>query len=359
MPPRGKKNADASSSVLADTGAHIAPTMAEFLEKEEMSQNALIGYARTDILDRKITFGRWNRRQENKDEVKKLVDSFMRNGVYRYLVAHAIPLVVSKDRLAEGGWISPLDENLDFQEPKSIPALRLKDDPAAEYSDEKANLADAPPISAAGGRHRSGALAQYQRMRSSMRTQYKRKVSEWKTALNSDPHNEEFKNCMDRDSRVLKVVSTDVSLKGDWLVALYDEGEWIVEKSLPHVFTIICIDATDKALSNRGAVAYHLATNERKHTYNESAEEGLVQAFTMHSSQHKDWRTIDLVDGATKTTSKHGVEVKQIALLKQDYFWRLCSDIIPETTHYIHSNLFKISKLTTEILSVHGGVSPF
>ena len=79
MPPCRKKNTDTLSSVLANTGTHITPTMAEFLEKEELSQNALIGYACTDILDRKITFRCWNRCQENKDEVKELVDSFMQN----------------------------------------------------------------------------------------------------------------------------------------------------------------------------------------------------------------------------------------------------------------------------------------
>ena len=99
---------------------------------------------------------------------------------------------------------------------------------------------------------------------------------EWKAALDAELHNEELKHCMDRDSQVLKVVSMDVSLKGDWLVVLYDEGEWIVKKSLPHVFTIICIDIIEKALSNHGAIAYHLATNKRKYMYNKSAEEGLV-----------------------------------------------------------------------------------
>jgi len=110
------------------------------------------------------------------------------------------------------------------------------------------------------------------------------------------------------------------------------------------------------ATGNLETIAYHLATNERKHTYNESAEEGLVQAFCVHSAQGKDWRTIDLVDDSPKTTNKSGVEQRQITLLKQDYFWKLCSEIIPNTNHYIHSSLFKLSKLTSEVLSVHGGV---
>jgi hypothetical protein len=97
--------------------------------------------------------------------------------------------------------------------------------------------------------------------------------------------------------------------------------------------------------------------NERKHTYNENAEEGLVQVFSVHSAQGKDWRTIDLVDGTPKVTNKGAVERRQITLLKQDYFWRLCTEIIPVTNHYIHSSIFKLSKLTNQVLSVHGGVS--
>lgn len=110
-------------------------------------------------------------------------------------------------------------------------------------------------------------------------------------------------------------------------------------------------------MDDRAAVAFHLATNERKHTYNESAEEGLVQAFSIHSAKEKDWRTINDLSDSLKGAQKGGVEHRQITLLKQDFFWRLCSEIIPDTNHYIHSPIFKLSKLTNDILSVHGGVS--
>lgn len=227
MPPRAKKatgGAIATTSSTADGGTDMAPTMAQFFEKEEQTQGALIGYARTDILDRQITFGRWNRRPENTNEVKKLTDSFLRNGVFRYLVSHAVPLVISKDRLEDAGWISPQDERLDFKDPTTIPVLRLIDDPKPA-ANGTINVSDTDPISAAGGRHRTSALVHYHKIRSSMKTQYKKKVADWKSAVELEPENEEFKRGLDRDSRVLKVVSNDVDLKGDWLVAIYDERE--------------------------------------------------------------------------------------------------------------------------------------
>ncbi len=202
----------------------MAPTMTQFFEHEEQTQDALIGYARTDILERQITFGRWNRRPENVMEVKKLTDSFLRNGVYRYLVAHAIPIVVPKSRLVSGGWISSTDDTLDFKNSSTIPTLRLIDDPKPS-ANGAIDLSDAPAISAAGGRHRTGALVQYHKIRSSMKTQYRKRVSEWKAAVDTEPENEEYIDALERDTRMLKVLSNDVDLKGDWLVAIYDEGE--------------------------------------------------------------------------------------------------------------------------------------
>lgn len=225
MAPRTKKAAATSSSAMAEGGVEIAPNIAQFFEAEERAQRALIGYARTDILDRQITFGHWNRRPENPLEVKKLLDSFLRNGVYRYIVAHAVPLIVQRDRLTEGGWISAYDDNLDLKDPSSIPTLRLVNDPKP-VTNLPINLSDAPSISAAGGRHRTSALKQYHNIRCSMKVQYKKKVSEWKAAIQGEPENEEYTRCLDRDSRILKMVSNDVDLKGDWLVAIYDEGEW-------------------------------------------------------------------------------------------------------------------------------------
>jgi hypothetical protein len=198
--------------------------MAQFLQHEEESLNSLIGYARTDILERNITFGLWNRRPENSAEVKKLTDSFLRNGIYRYFVAHAVPLVISKARLADEGWISAQDERLDFKDPATIPVLRLLDDPKSSPNG-MLDVSDAPPVFAAGGRHRTGALKEYHKIQLAMKSNYKKKVSEWESAVETEPDNEEFRQSLEKYSRVLKVVSNDVDIQGDWLVAIYDEGE--------------------------------------------------------------------------------------------------------------------------------------
>lgn len=45
-------------------------------------------------------------------------------------------------------------------------------------------------------------------------------------------------------------------------------------------------------------------------------------------------------------------------LLAQDYIWRLLDTIVSiPSTHYVHSDIFKITKFNAELLSEYGGVS--
>lgn len=103
-------------------------------------------------------------------------------------------------------------------------------------------------------------------------------------------------------------------------------------------------------------VGLHLSTNQRLYSYAESAEEGIIQTFKMMRSQKKTWRDCVVVQGAR--TQSHGYKIT--TLLQQDYVWKLMETIVDiPSTHYVHSDIFKMSRLTSDLISEHGGVSRF
>lgn len=73
----------------------------------------------------------------------------------------------------------------------------------------------------------------------------------------------------------------------------------------------------------------------------------------MHNAKNQDWKSIEIEPGLRSTSNGY----KQLTLLSLDFFWYLCATIIPHSDHYIHSPIFKLSSLWSEILSPEGGVS--
>lgn len=60
-----------------------------------------------------------------------------------------------------------------------------------------------------------------------------------------------------------------------------------------------------------------------------------------------------------KDTKSYTPAYKIGQLLCQDYVFRVLEVIVDNSfNHYTHSDVFKISTLTKDMLSVHGGVSP-
>lgn len=98
----------------------------------------------------------------------------------------------------------------------------------------------------------------------------------------------------------------------------------------------------------------HLSSNQRLYVYAETAEEGVIQTYKILTSAKQDWKSIPVVTGLRSTSNRYRIN----ALLTQDFVWRLFQSLLGMTsTHYIHSDIFKISSLTTNLLSPHGGVS--
>lgn len=72
-------------------------TAEELQEESSKVAGALLGYAKIDILEMDLTFGRWNLRKVVDKEVKKLVQSMKVERIQRYLTKNLIPLAVSMD----------------------------------------------------------------------------------------------------------------------------------------------------------------------------------------------------------------------------------------------------------------------
>ncbi|KAF9236573.1 hypothetical protein BU15DRAFT_63926 [Melanogaster broomeanus] len=71
---------------------------------EERASQVVLGYAQFDVLAHreKIVFGKWNLQPVERTQVTGLVQSFLVNGIDRFNVKHAIPLVVEKEALKAG-----------------------------------------------------------------------------------------------------------------------------------------------------------------------------------------------------------------------------------------------------------------
>ncbi|KAG9308143.1 hypothetical protein JVU11DRAFT_12445 [Chiua virens] len=120
-----------------------------------------------------------------------------------------------------------------------------------------------------------------------------------------------------------------VNLHGMWIVAVYDQAK--VNQRL----------------------GMHLSTNLRLYSYAETAEEGIVQTFRMMKINNETWRDCHVKTGSRSQSQQYKIR----SLLQQDFIWKLMETIVDiPSTHYIHSDIFKISKLTQQLLSEHGGL---
>lgn len=231
MAPRPKKAATivpvTSSSRAAETlGANDATaqqTMMEFIVNGETADRAFVGFARLDIIERKIEFGPWNRRERKAAEVSKLLDSFHRNHVSRFEPMHAMPILLNRARLVDGGWVPRDAPGLNFQTGHGIPILKLADDPSPG-ADGTVDWTQGPAIIAAGGHHRSATLAQYYEDRKTTLPSVQKKVKDLQSAITADLHNLDYKEHLRKEKKWAEMIEEQVRLKGKWLVAIYDEG---------------------------------------------------------------------------------------------------------------------------------------
>ena len=91
---------------------------------EGQAQKAILGYARLDLVahKKKIQFGSWNDCLLQKEQVNRLVQSFLTKGADQFLLMKAILLVVTKKGVKEGMYTMTHSV-----ETTNLPILELED----------------------------------------------------------------------------------------------------------------------------------------------------------------------------------------------------------------------------------------
>ncbi|KAG9310708.1 hypothetical protein JVU11DRAFT_9304 [Chiua virens] len=305
--------------------------MDEFYDLEDRSREAFLGYAKTDITQRNLTFGEYNSRMLNKEESKSLMDSFICNGLRRFEYAHAINLIIDKDQLEEELSTEMMNSGDIGRRGEGIPDLKLKgDEKVMEIRDEKKTTRKVygPAIIAGGGRHRHHVLTRWVNDKNTALKMQDSRRKELQTAADKQEISQEDANLAKARHEVM-MLRGEIETGGTWMVAVYDKEK---------------VDA---------AIGLHLSTNQRLYSYAETAEEGVIQMFKMMQSQGKKWTDVHIEAGLRSQKAGYKIRI----LLQQDYVWKLLNTIVGQSNeHYTHSNIFKITQLTSDLLSEQGGM---
>lgn len=154
-----KKTKGRTENTVEEGGAdmsEITPKMKidkyidQYYDRQEKADQALLGYARIDIIKRNLQFGRYNKRQLDLKEKSALLDSFLSNGLDRYGRSNAISILVNADDVVEESMKSDSELETMKRDGSHLPWLRFKWDTESGEADEKG---PEPEIVAAGGRH--------------------------------------------------------------------------------------------------------------------------------------------------------------------------------------------------------------
>ncbi|KAH7905678.1 hypothetical protein BJ138DRAFT_1118256 [Hygrophoropsis aurantiaca] len=317
----GKKKAGESAELPAKAAMDLEqalPSLGSFVDTinadTKMAEDALIGYARIDVIDMKesISFGRWNPRDLKVAEAQQILDSFQTNGMDRFKYQHAIPICVNLSDIVQDTY-QPKSTPYVYEDALKLPLMQLKT-PAAGGAD--------PIIYAAGGRHRSWAIDRYI---SIINQQIKDLVGE----IEAEPNEEEsFKEAKYAEALGIR------KLNGQWLVLLYDYK---------------------KAVANNDKLGMYLSRNDRTYNYREGAEEGLYQAMKQMLSAHQTFRNVSTARLRSSTSA-----YKQAALLGQDFIFKMLETILSgDSIHYINADFFTLKRLHQDLFSPYGGILAF
>jgi hypothetical protein len=185
--------ADRTQIDLTGVQPSIDKVAADVARDNKLINDALLGYAKIDLLHMRLTFGHWNSREIDHAEVKKFVASMKTGkGFIRYTTETMVPLAISKSAVdltslsAEPG----LGEDI-------LLDLVLKDQQATVY--------------AAGGQHRRAALQVFERELMKQIAALGKKIKAAKDAAPLKASEEQL--------------MADLAAIGLWGVAVYDLGE--------------------------------------------------------------------------------------------------------------------------------------
>ncbi|KAI6043293.1 hypothetical protein EDC04DRAFT_2891139 [Pisolithus marmoratus] len=331
MPPKGSKGKSKSSETKAKSGEgskkrvedtllmdqteqktlKLEETIEQLNLKNEKIKNTMIGYVTLDVLkfhDR-LQFGKWNPRLLIKSQIMALMESFQVNTVDQFNLAHAIPLIVPKNLIKRGTYMTEVSSKT------AIPILQVRD--------------DAPPnwnLPAAGGQHCIAALEIWLEKKRAQLNEYIAKEHSIQKQDPDDVDKNELKQWNKGGKKEKDALEGIMAYEGSWLVSLFDDS--MIDESL----------------------ALHILWNETKHIYMESPMEGLIQLFKIMKAQGSDYWQVKLVPQSKGNTSK------QRELLRQDYVWEMLSQFNTAGMHYWHADFMQFSEFYSMMMSSYGGM---
>ncbi|KAF8124615.1 hypothetical protein EV363DRAFT_1132290, partial [Boletus edulis] len=295
---------------------------------DDHARKAVIGYARLDLIEKKeeLRFGYWNDRPLKKAQVNSLVQSFLTKGADRFSVTKAIPLVVSQSEMKPGTYKTSYTPGVDAA--KDLPILELNDSAKGKKR-----------LVAAGGQHRLHAIQEWLNM---LKKTHKEMARDRQHVEGQDTDNvAEMDIDIENHSRKAKrdAIEETLALRGQWLVILYDTGEWC-SLSCRIVYPQI----------NR-RLGMHLSENESDHVYRQTPEEGMLNMFRVLKEGKNTYRDVEPIQGVK------GTPRKWVELLSQDYVWDMMERMEPMGIHMFDgSPQMKLHRFHGTMIGTGGGI---
>jgi hypothetical protein len=288
-------------------------TAGQIQRDNELVESALLGYGKADITKLVLSFGKWNIRKINEDQVQMLANCFEHEGIQRYLMKNLVPLVVDKDDVV-GELAKKASNGGDL-----YPQLKFKSTATS-------------PIIAAGGQHRLAAIMK-------LKESYMQQISN----LEQD----------DDDIIELKKKLKGIGL---WGFALYDKGKLILYtkfKSIEYYdFLIAIVDSR---------VGKILAANNTLHNLSQTPTEWFVSLIgDIHEEVISKSGTVDDIDAETHEKYWTQAKKKQTTygdiIMTKPVLLSLLT-LYPLIQYYAHTTIFHPTPLKRDMFGSFGGVS--
>lgn len=218
---KGKRKAVDKSTRKKKTSVEVTSTQATGLDAsletyydlEEKGRSAFLGYARMDILKRDFKFGLYNPRPLNHVEMRNILDSFNNNGLDRFSIRSAIPIIIPAEMVDLATVKKDIAMDSIDRHGSHLPLLSVTwDDDEQEHG-----------IIAAGGRHRRAALAEWIKQKES---QTRKAKSMWQSLKNRKDDPVPLQDEVAEAKVKYEVNQAMLNLHGMWIVAVYDLCEF-------------------------------------------------------------------------------------------------------------------------------------
>ena len=211
---RGQAKQDSDTDEMT---RQVDPKVLDHYRLERRAEKALMGYAKLDILTHELTFGPWNTRELDSSEKRMLIESFNVNGLRRFEIQYAIPIVVSKQTVVQSSVTRRADVKNEKPDGSHLRLLRFE---------------PAPPetILSAGGRHRKEALKDWLSEQAALLAEERMELERLQKAIRSldsiEVQDDLFEEEIQQREERINIFDTIVSQNGEWIVAVYDQGKF-------------------------------------------------------------------------------------------------------------------------------------